>query len=89
MVVCAFEIRLGKYMCLTRGCDFVIHRKYELKDERLQTNKMNEPALTTAPLREIYHCLFIQQCLFLVAVRYFCREKLRNYMLSFLKASRS
>ena len=35
MVVCAFEIRLGKYMCLTRGCDFVIHRKYKLKDERL------------------------------------------------------
>lgn len=66
-----FEIRLGKYMCLTRGCDFVIHRKYKLQDERLQTNKMKEPTLTTAPLREFYHRLFIQQCLFLVAVRNF------------------
>ena len=37
----AFEIRLGKYVCLTRSCDFVIHRKYKLKDERLQTKKMN------------------------------------------------
>ena len=35
------------------------------------TNKMNEPTLTTAPLREIYHRLFIRQCLRLVAVRYF------------------
>ena len=59
-------------MCLTRRCDFVIRCKYKLQDERLQTNEMNKPSLTTeAPLREIYHHLFIQQYLFLVAVRNF------------------
>ena len=31
-------------MCLTRGCDFVIHRKYKLKDERLQLKKQDERA---------------------------------------------
>ena len=72
-------------MCLTRSCDFVIHCKYKLQDERLKTNKMKEPTLTTAPLREIYHLFLTQRCLFLVAVRNFRGKTGETICYHFLK----